>query len=178
MISSVPELAGGGINEKLDLAAWAAFYGRMIAAAGIAPDYAAEPGCVAYLSDHARVLLVRHRSMNNPPSRVQVESPRLAGLVFDGAVNTMVFHGPERRGAVDCALGGNAAAIVQAVARLEPSGDGELKTEIVKEPSGPEEGRMTLRVTGNVPARIMDLKGKLLGQYKPGAEMSFSLNRF
>lgn len=159
MGSLVPEFTGGGVNQKLDLPQWAGFYGGLIAGAGISAEYEADPTVLAYIGDRAQSVLIRQRFDKALLKSVSVKSPRLAGNIYYGATSTITCKGGAATGTVTCALGEDAAAMLQARGKVALEGDGTLTVE-----AG---AGNTIILSGDAPARVSF--GSRVIRYEPGA---------
>lgn len=152
-----PEIMNApGLNTKMDVSKLAAFYAPLLTQAGIAPDYTADPSVVAYISDKARVVLVRQRYETGPRKGVTLASPHFTRQIFEGATTTLSRKGAVTTGTLTCDLGeANYAAMLTEAGKAELAGDGSISVELKRDPA--VEGKpatIQVKVSGNVAAHI------------------------
>jgi hypothetical protein len=170
------EIAGGRMNEKFDIEKLGAFYGRLIAQAGIEPDYEAPPSVLAYISDNARALFVRQRATNGPPPEWAVSSPLLANNVYADATTVLTRSGGESSGSITCELGKNRASVLLSVGQISVQGDGTVTVRVSTLPDAQTQPGYRVEVTGDVATEIAFPDGDpQTVTYEPPGPASFAV---
>lgn len=149
-------LSGTGINENQMLRA---LYGDILKKADIQPDYDAPASMVAYISDHAKTILVSQRSADGPRSGWLLSSPLIAGHVY-GQVKTIVTRKEGKlTGRIVGELGDNDAAILTAIGTVEMIADGTVEIQAHESVAAEGPPQYTLEVTGEDCAKIVLTEG-------------------
>jgi len=160
----IDDLRGGMLNEKFNIEKLGAFYGRLIAETDIAPEYEAPPSILAGISDNARAVFLRQRFTDGPRTGRLLGSRRLGGHIYAGATTTHERKDGALVGSIECDLGENYAEVLLSVGRIELADDGTVSVRVDPAAGSQPERLYTVRVEGNVPAKL-----QLTGQQAPRA---------
>lgn len=147
------------VNVKMDESKLAAFYEALIARTGIAPDFKADPSIVAYISDRAKVVLIRQRFEQGMRQGVTLASPHFTGQIYAGATTTVNRAGSGAlgtAGTIVCDLGKtNYAAMLTQVGKAKLAKNGSVAVEVTPSPAEGKPVTYQVKVTGKVAAQIV-----------------------